>query len=835
MSYININEVDSTIESLSRANNNNIAFVPLNSTDGPSGSYAVMTSYTEFVQTYGDDPNPNSPIMTSWDYAANLLLRNMPVMVRRITNTIDEDGNDTSEMLPGVSTATGLLKVPDITGMATEAATPVPTQRNFTGATATLDQSVMKVNEFNNILLTNGADASKNSLTVSLGTGIDGDIINTYTRDADSDSNRPSSGNIQINNDGASAIRIYDLNIQKSTTNTSGGKDTVVYDIGLSKITEKPGESEKVTITTLNTDGSAVSFKVFSHTGLEVSLDGIAVLWDDTNNKAYIEFPIGYKLIYNEQLSNCKLFMQVVPTVDGSMNLQTLVSPYGHTETLITTNDSLNTPLTGYTYALPIAAEESFDNAGAFDANGNINLFKIYYRFPGVNGSRFSVSLKTIGGDGIYVQVWNSSQRIENIQIVSFRYRNTNGYYTYYDVYQDKGTIWNLLLNKFGITTPIRDGVDQSTIITTPITTDYLIIELNPALDYRCIDYLDSIYTQRGNIVSKLSGGSNPTDDCVSHEVQKVYAPLKDKYLYDVKFITNGAFVDEITYSSDVVQIPTIKRRYIEDSMIDLATSRGDCLAFLDIPFELAREDVLDYFQHVSTSYATAYAPWVQLNLLTNTNKWCPPSFAALWTIARSVNRGNAVYAPPAGVNRANLSEATDVGFQIPSEYIDSWQDNHVQFINPILYINGYGVNIFGQRTLYSRVDSSYETSSALQYLNVRLVANEIKKTIFTTCIELTFEYNNLHTWLAFKTRMSTLLDTLLYNGHISNYNVVMDETTMTDADIRSNHIVGTVSVAVSNTTEDFDITFELMPNQVTFLGIDYSVDNQTDQYGNPY
>ena len=106
-----------------------------------------------------------------------------------------------------------------------------------------------------------------------------------------------------------------------------------------------------------------------------------------------------------------------------------------------------------------------------------------------------------------------------------------------------------------------------------------------------------------------------------------------------------------------------------------------------------------------------------------------------------------------------------------------------------------------------------------------------MKRKIFKTCLELTFEYNTLKTWLIFKTRVSVLLESLLRNQHISNYEVVMDETTMTSADVRNNHIVGIVRVAISNLAEKFDITFELQPNQVTFLTKDNS--SSTDAYGN--
>ena len=116
MSYININEVDKTLENIKPASSDDIAYVPLNSSDGPTGKYVVVSDYTDFTQTYGIDPEPNGSMMTSWDFAANLLLRNMPVMVRRITNVVDDEGYDTDEELPGVSTASRIIKVATVTG-----------------------------------------------------------------------------------------------------------------------------------------------------------------------------------------------------------------------------------------------------------------------------------------------------------------------------------------------------------------------------------------------------------------------------------------------------------------------------------------------------------------------------------------------------------------------------------------------------------------------------------------------------------------------------------------------------------------------------------------------
>jgi len=829
MSYIRINEIDSTIQNLAPITNDNIAYVPLNSTDGPSGVNVVLGTYGDFIQIFGNDPNPQSRLMSSWDYAANLLLRNIPVMVRRITSFVDDYGYDTMELLPGVSVARGLTKVKDVTGISIAANTLAATAMDYVypyGVQNSDGSPAVPVNLDDTKLV------SDDSIVVEYITSVDNvkNYISTkfngtdYKASDDTNVTRSISGFLSITNDGDAPFELTDLKFIKFSATASGvpANEVTIYNANLTSYTTAPGTGEK-----LNLDPN-LKFRDDTNTILDLTKSEntylIEVQWAD--GRAFISLPAGYSITYEEQFSNSKIVFAGKPTgVLPMITIKSLESPSGRTITTLST-----AVIEGEVWALPVIEDDNvnIDAAGPFDNRGNINLFKVSYRNPGTNGSRLATSMSVIDGDGIYFQVWNGTQRLENIQLVNLRYRMANGYLASYDLYQDKEKIWAMLLNNFNVIPPIDD---QSNILANVARTEYVTIELNNALDWNCLDYLDSIYQQRGTQRTPLRGGSNPDDIDVIHEVSKTYKVLNDKYLYNVKFLTNGGYVDELILSADITKTPLINRRYIEDSMVSTAEIRGDCVAFVDIPFDIDRDDAIDYFKHLSTSYATSYAPWVQLNLLTRTTKWCPPSFVALWTIAKSTNRGNPVYAPPAGVNRANVSEAVDLSFRIPSEYIDTWQDNRTQFLNPIVYINGYGINIFGQRTLYNRVDGSYDTTSALQYLNVRLVANEIKKRIFRTCIELSFEYNNLHTWLSFKTKMSVLLDILLYNNHITFYDIVMDESTMTDSDIQSNRVVGTVSVAISGTAEKFDITFELLPNQVNFLNIDYDQSN-VDAYG---
>lgn len=881
MSYININEVDKTVQDLAPIVSDNIVYVPLNSSDGPSGIYNIIQSYGDFVSIYGNDPNPDSPLMSSWDFAANLLLRRMPVMVRRITRKIDEYGNDTNKMLAGAALAKGLLKVYDVLGNSSKAAQLVPIDNLdiVDPATGESDASVEFGSDnghMNLIEVFNSISAATPRKKVGRGNGlavrvngVGREVVMPQITTTNNKYTFTQGGGASITNLSDEDLLITKLkvaNLRFSSSSTSlldadtADEDLLYMDLSsLNPFSENAG---KVTIpyetSTDPVKGETVYtwqdlrftkfmengyFKLLDTNGNAIESDDIVIKNAYTLDQHYgntapastknclpvLVVPAGYTLSYSWDYGDSYIaietYNKVKEPVEGDVNslahtaleFNTMRSNRGYnTITLVGTptwaNQKLATLEAGVVCtegAIEPEVAETVENAAEYDKDGYINLFKMYYRFIGTAGNNISVSIKTTKGDGIYLHVFSGKQRLETIQLVNFRYTTALGHYAYYDVWKDRDVIWNMLLSKFE-----KDGNK------THLVTNYLDIFFNEKLDLTFTSYLDSIYMADSSKKFYLTGGQNPDDDDVLHEVYKTYAPLKDKYLYDIKFVSNGGFVDPKVLPESVVQIPHVDEytRYVEDAQVQLASSRGDCLALVDIPLDLSANETLQYYSHISTSYAAAYAPWVKLNLLTKTTKWCPGSFAALWSIAKSVANGNDVYAPPAGVNRALLPECVDMFYQTPSEYIDSWQDNYTQFINPIVYINGYGVSVFGQRTLLNRVDANNTQSSALQYLNVRLVANEVKKKIFKTCIELTFEHNTLHTWLQFKSKMTELLDVLLYNNAITGYDVVMDETTMTTQDVRSNRIVGIVRVAVQNTAEKFDITFELTPNQVNFM-----------------
>lgn len=302
-----------------------------------------------------------------------------------------------------------------------------------------------------------------------------------------------------------------------------------------------------------------------------------------------------------------------------------------------------------------------------------------------------------------------------------------------------------------------------------------------------------------------LSGGEDANEADILEQLPKEYEVLEDKYVYDVKFLTSGGYYDADKSTTS-----------ISDSMIDLAEKRMDCVAIPDIPIGLAREEVTSFFTR-STSYAAVYAPWIYMRLPDRSEKWMPPSFVFMYTLAKSVSSGNNLWVPPAGVTRASVPEAIKAEYEIGGTTLEKWQETNPQSINPIMQLRQYGYVIYGQRTLYSQIEGSTDYRSALQELGVRIVVNEIKRAAFNISLALTFDQNTIRTWNEFRGRLDPILAQMKADRGIIDYQIIMDETVISTEDIDQNRIRGVIRVSVTRALEDFDITFELEPSAVTF------------------
>jgi len=248
--------------------------------------------------------------------------------------------------------------------------------------------------------------------------------------------------------------------------------------------------------------------------------------------------------------------------------------------------------------------------------------------------------------------------------------------------------------------------------------------------------------------------------------------------------------------------VPGITNKVVTKFAIDLCGQRADSLAIIDLDggykpstennkSESARlsegslSNVLTDVKgrNLNTSFGCSYYPWVKvLDSESGQPLWMPPSVVALGTMASS-QENSEVWFAPAGFNRGGLSlgssglDVVGVREKLTSKERDSLYELSV---NPIASFPSEGIVIFGQKTLQS-------VPSALDRINVRRLVLFIKKEISRIAADLLFEPNVQATWDRFKGRAEPLLEGVRSGFGISEYKLVLDETTTTPEEIDRN------------------------------------------------
>lgn len=304
----------------------------------------------------------------------------------------------------------------------------------------------------------------------------------------------------------------------------------------------------------------------------------------------------------------------------------------------------------------------------------------------------------------------------------------------------------------------------------------------------------------------QLEGGQDVSDDVVIAEIPKSFDFIKDKYVFDVKFISAGGYTD-----------PDLTVTDITGAQVALCEHRKDCFAILDIPFGTPKSDVTNYFTKLDTSFAAAYAPWCYTKLPSGNYKWMAPSYLFLYTLGRSIQDGNKVYEAPAGVLKASMPQVVKPEYEIGGDLLEYWTSSNPQCINPLMKLQSYGYVIYGQNTLYNIQNKASSKESALQKINVRLAINEVRRLLFKVGIKLTFQANNVRTWNNFIAEVEPELTAMKTSGGISDFSIQMDSTTTTEEDLRNNTIRANVKISIMRAVENFEIDLYIEPQSVTF------------------
>lgn len=324
--------------------------------------------------------------------------------------------------------------------------------------------------------------------------------------------------------------------------------------------------------------------------------------------------------------------------------------------------------------------------------------------------------------------------------------------------------------------------------------------------------------TQFYNSLAESSDNSYTNVDLIND----FWEDFKDPYIYDFDFICASGFTNIYSKDGDTLDLST-ETTMLHANMIKLAYARGDAVACLDTPKEYTHTDVLTYFKQLSNSdvvysYATAHGPWCKIrDIISGNYIEMPASLIFFATIGTNLTKNSEaqIWYAPAGVARASTNMVVAPEYEIGSTILNEWQNLNSVRINPIMKILSYGYTIYGNSTLMQ--DETGYTKSALQSLGTRVLCNVIKKAIFSICVALTFEPNDYILWAEFKTRLSKTLEQMKINGGIEDYQIVMDETTVTDEAKNNLTVPGKVFISPTRPAEYFDIDFTITQSGVTF------------------
>lgn len=275
----------------------------------------------------------------------------------------------------------------------------------------------------------------------------------------------------------------------------------------------------------------------------------------------------------------------------------------------------------------------------------------------------------------------------------------------------------------------------------------------------------------------------------------------------------------------NLLVLPGITNKKVTKYAIDMCEKRADSLAIIDIeggyvPSSENNSEESERLGSVKTtvtnlknrslnsSYACTYYPWVKVvDTQSSQPVWMPPSIVALGTMASSQEKSELWFAP-AGFNRGGLSVGSSglsvvgVREKLTAKQRDSLYEVN---INPIASFPSEGIVIFGQKTLQA-------VPSALDRINVRRLVLFLKKQISIISAGLLFEPNVEDTWNRFRRPVTSILDSVKSRNGISDFRLVLDNTTTTAEEIDRNMMYAKLFIKPVYAIE--------------FIGIDFVITN---------
>lgn len=306
----------------------------------------------------------------------------------------------------------------------------------------------------------------------------------------------------------------------------------------------------------------------------------------------------------------------------------------------------------------------------------------------------------------------------------------------------------------------------------------------------------------------------------------------KNSYTFNSVKVAIDALRDPESVEFNLAAMPGITNNTLNRNLVDMCEDRGDALAIIDlqggyVPETENTESITDRIGSVTStvnnkqqdlqtnsSFGCAYYPWVQIqDTLNGAIIWAPPSIAAIGAMSYGQATQELWFAP-AGFTRGGLSANAAAGIPIlgvRERLISKNRDKLYEAnINPIAQFPAEGIVIFGQKTLQM-------TPSALDRVNVRRLLIYLKRQVSRIAATLLFDQNVSVTWNRFRGRVEPLLSNVRAGLGLTDYKLVLDETTTTPDLIDRNIMYAQIFLKPARAIEFIAIDFVITDSGASF------------------
>lgn len=248
-----------------------------------------------------------------------------------------------------------------------------------------------------------------------------------------------------------------------------------------------------------------------------------------------------------------------------------------------------------------------------------------------------------------------------------------------------------------------------------------------------------------------------------------------------------------------------------------ICQNRKDCVALMSVPFSAEAsatylDDIIDYRKltlNLDSSYSALYTPHVlAFDKYNNRRLYISPEGYAAAAISESASNFEIWY-PPAGFRRGIIN-VLDLRRRFTSGELDALYDAG---INPLRFVPGKGIAIWGQKTLLSR-------PSALDRLNVRLLLIVVEPSVKLALENFLFEVNDEPTRSLAANLVDGYMAGIQARRGVTSYRVICDNTNNTPIDIDNNRMNMDLFLAPVRSVEEIPFRVIITATGVNFEAV---------------